>query len=130
MEDASDFSFESARACHAVVLTTMEQDKFSYFDVNELDRCRRNHAQRHYQPVSNSRQSTQNAKKSAQNSRNGSNNRQAKNAGNGAKFCVYYNDGYCKRLKSHNSGGTFYKNLCENCSGEHAAVNCPPQAKN
>ena len=27
LEDASDFSFENAKACHAVVLTTMEQDK-------------------------------------------------------------------------------------------------------
>ena len=29
MEDASDFTFEGACACHAVVLTTMEQDKCS-----------------------------------------------------------------------------------------------------
>ena len=36
MEDASDFSFESARACHAVVLTTMEQDKCQWSDTHQL----------------------------------------------------------------------------------------------
>ena len=29
LEDASDFSFENAKACHAVVLTGMEHDKLS-----------------------------------------------------------------------------------------------------
>ena len=72
----------------------------------------------------------ENLKKNSQVSRSTRNNRQAKNAGNGAKFCVYFNDGYCRRFKSHNSGGVFYKHACENCSGNHAAVNSPtPQAK-
>ena len=40
MEDASDFGFENARNCHAVVLTTMEADKLDWSNTNELDRIR------------------------------------------------------------------------------------------
>ena len=47
LQDAADFSFESAKACHAVVLTTMEFDRVSWSDTLELDRLRRQHAQRH-----------------------------------------------------------------------------------
>ena len=38
---------ESTKACHTVVLTDMEHDKLSW----ELDRCRRQHAQRHDAPA-------------------------------------------------------------------------------
>ena len=34
MEDASDFSWDSAKAYHAVVLTSMEADRLSWTDVN------------------------------------------------------------------------------------------------
>ena len=47
MEDAADFTFESAKVCHAVVLTTMEADKLDWFDTDGLDRIRRSKAQRH-----------------------------------------------------------------------------------
>ena len=52
LEDASDFSFEGAKACHAVVLTSMESDELSWQDKEELDRFRRQHAQRHPSPDS------------------------------------------------------------------------------
>ena len=51
LEDASDFSFESAKACHAVVLTDMERDKLTWEDTHEFDRYRRQHAQRHDAPM-------------------------------------------------------------------------------
>ena len=35
LQDASDFSFEEAEACHAMVLTTMEFDKLSWQDILE-----------------------------------------------------------------------------------------------
>ena len=50
LEDASDFNFESTKACHVVVLTNMEHDRFHWKDTDELDRCRRQHAQRHEVP--------------------------------------------------------------------------------
>ena len=50
MEDASDFSWESAKATHAVVLTNMEADRLQWSDTDKLDRIRRAHAQRHSIP--------------------------------------------------------------------------------
>ena len=47
MEDASDFSWDSAKACHAVVLTNMEADRLNWTDTDKIDRIRRAHAQRH-----------------------------------------------------------------------------------
>ena len=133
MEDASDFSFEGARACHAVVLTTMEQDKCSWTDTHELDRFRRNHAQRHYPAPQSNRHppASSNSRQNAPSRSTRANKAQSEQTNARAqKFCVYYNDGYCRKLKSHNSGGVFYKHLCENCSGEHAAVDCPDKVKN
>ena len=47
MEDASDFSWESAKASHAIVLTNMEADRLHWTDTDKLDQIRRAHAQRH-----------------------------------------------------------------------------------
>ena len=47
LQDTSDFSFDSAKACHAMVLTSMEFDKVSWQDMAELDRFRKQHAQMH-----------------------------------------------------------------------------------
>ena len=41
LEAASDFRFESAKACHAMVLSTMEQSKLNWSDTLELDRLHR-----------------------------------------------------------------------------------------
>ena len=59
LEDASDFLFANAKACHAVVLTTMEADKLEWKDTEQLDRLRRQHAQKHPSPAnSNTNQTT------------------------------------------------------------------------
>ena len=121
LEDASDFSFESAHACHAVVLRTMEQDNCSWLDTNQLDRFRRNHAQRH-SGQSQARPVRHNSKQR----KNGPKRGQGNSLGKGQKFCLYFNDGFCKVQKSHYSGGVFYKHACSSCSGDHAAVDCPP----
>ena len=47
MEDASDFSWDSAKACHAILLTNMEADRVSWVETDKVDRFRRGHAQRH-----------------------------------------------------------------------------------
>ena len=47
MEDASDFSWDSAKTCHAILLTNMEADKVSWVETDKVDRFRRAHAQRH-----------------------------------------------------------------------------------
>ena len=47
MEDASDFSWESAKVAHAIVVTNMEADRLGWTETEKLDRIRRAHAQRH-----------------------------------------------------------------------------------
>ena len=46
LEDAQDFSWDAARASHAVLLCKMEQgDVKNYTDVDKIDRIRRANAQ-------------------------------------------------------------------------------------
>ena len=47
IEDTSDFSWVSAKACHAVLLCKMETGKVSWSDTSRIDRIRRAHAQKH-----------------------------------------------------------------------------------
>ena len=47
MEDASDFSWDSSKACHTVALTNMEADSFNWTDTDKIDSIRCAHAKRH-----------------------------------------------------------------------------------
>ena len=48
LDDANDFSWSAAKACHAVHLCCMEQGEIKDFTQTEvIDRVRRAHAQRH-----------------------------------------------------------------------------------
>ena len=46
MEDANDFSWQSAKASHAVLLCRMEEGKVEWSETTKIDRIRRSHAQR------------------------------------------------------------------------------------
>ena len=112
LEDASDFSFEGAKACHAVVLTDMERDKLTWEDTHELDRYRRQHAQRHDAPMQKT-------------------NFQGKkqNQENFEKVipCKFFNDSKCSRQQTHLTKGTWFLHICSKCKGDHAARQCPPK---
>ena len=48
LDDATDFSWASAKACHVVFLCRMEQGEVqSWSQTDKIDRIRRAHAQRH-----------------------------------------------------------------------------------
>ena len=48
LEDANDFSWDAAKASHAILLCMMEQgDVKNYMQVEKIDRIRRDNAQRH-----------------------------------------------------------------------------------
>ena len=47
MEDASDFSWQSAKSSHAVLLCEMERGKVTWSDTTRIDRVRRAYAQKH-----------------------------------------------------------------------------------
>ena len=47
MEDASDFSWDSAKATHAILLTNMESDRVKWSKTEKIDWLHRAYAQRH-----------------------------------------------------------------------------------
>ena len=47
MEDATDFSWQGAKAAHAVLLCETERGSLQWEDLDRIDRIRRAHAQKH-----------------------------------------------------------------------------------
>ena len=112
LQDASDFSFDSAKACHAMVLTSMEFDKVSWQDTVELDRFRRQHAQRHVSPV-----------KPHLNHKGKSNQNQEKSD----MPCKFFNDSKCVNNETHFTKGVWYLHICSKCRGDRPAKKCRPK---
>ena len=65
MEDANDFSWQSAKASHAVLLCRMEEGKVNWSETTKIDRIRRAHAQRLPSQTSNSSSKSKFESKSA-----------------------------------------------------------------
>ena len=114
MEDANDFSWQSAKASHAVLLCRMEEGKVEWSETAKIDRIRRAHAQR-IPPQTNVSQ-------------------------NRSKFdtktavCRFYQRAMCQHQKDHETGGTFYKHVCANCFAmgkeyKHMAKDCRVSVK-
>ena len=122
LEDATDFSWSSAKASHAVLLCRMEQGEIgSWSDTEKIDRVRRAHAQRHV--------GTHNA--SARSDKSQSTGKSTP--------CVYYNKGTCVQKATHETKGVLYKHICASCwskDGKHFAHpqsecrKCQSQSKN
>ena len=114
LQDASDFSFDSAKACHAVVLTTMEHDKVSWQDTSELDRFRRQHAQVHTKPAQNAQISK---------------GKRPANMEKSDMPCKYFNEGFCSKHETHFTKGTWYYHICSKCKGDHSfsSRKCKPK---
>ena len=117
MEDAQDFSWASAKACHAVVLCRMEDGKLSWDDTQNLDRIRRAHAQ-----------------KVIGNSNHGATGGKFGTAKDTGLICKFFQIGSCNHNRDHISGGRKYRHVCSNCHGSHPAKDCKntkeKQAKN
>ena len=111
MEDASDFSWDSAKACHAILLTNMEADRISWNETEKIDRIRRAHAQRHVTATGTS--ATRSFTKKSKNI-------QSKSGLN----CKYFQEGTCRYPSHHRSAGQFYRHVCETCDGLHMTKNC------
>ena len=107
MEDASDFSFDSAKACHAVLLTSMEADRCSWLDSDKLERCRRAHAQRHIVIDSNAQGKSKNSKP-----------------------CQYFENNTCFQQSSHWTKGVYYRHACQKCGANHHVSKCIQKTKN
>ena len=111
MEDASDFSWGSAKACHAILLTNMEADRVSWVETDKVDRFRRAHAQRHATGVQTS------ATRSVSKKPNTTYNK-------GSMICKYFQEGTCRFPTHHKTAGQFYRHVCENCNGTHTIKIC------
>ena len=114
MEDANDFSWQSAKASHAVLLCRMEEGKVEWSETTKIDRIRRAHAQR-LPPQNNI---THTKFKS-----------EPKTA-----VCRFYQRAMCQHQKDHETGGTFYKHVCATCftmgkEYKHMAKDCRVSVK-
>ena len=110
MEDASDFSWEAAKASHAILLTNMEGDRIKWGDTDKIDRIRRAHAQRHVNPQSSAPRPF-NKKPKVVSNKNG-------------LICKFFQEGTCKFPNSHRSAGQYYRHVCEFCEGPHVSKSC------
>ena len=119
LDDSNDFSWQAAKASHAVLLCRMEQGEVTgWSDTEKIDRIRRANAQRHVVPtqVSNSSQKFR---------KNQSGQKASK-----SMPCVYYNDNSCNFQKHHETKGVFYRHICSTCFAQdgkvsvHTALDC------
>ena len=118
MEDANDFSWDAARASHAVLLCRMEQGEVkNYTETEKLDRIRRANAQRH---VANTSEEVSNFQKKTKNK---------------VLTCSFYNQGTCIHQKSHDTKGVTYRHICAHCFQQfgktypHSEQNCRSKTK-
>ena len=111
MEDATDFSWQGAKAAHAVLLCEMERGSLQWEDLDRIDRIRRAHAQTHVS------------------SRSG----WAKPLDHSSRkpwYCKNYQFGTCVHSRDHESNGKIHKHVCSFClSGGrqvgHPEKECP-----
>ena len=105
MEDAQDFSWVSAKACHAVVLCRMEEGKMVWSDTEKLDRVRRSYAQKVVSGQGNGTGASGSSK-------------------NKVLTCKFYQNSSCTQSRDHTTGGRKYKHVCSSCSGSHPLKEC------
>ena len=113
LDDATDFSWASAKASHGVILCRIEQGEIAGWDQTEkIDRVRTAHAQRHLVGQG----ATQKA--------------QDKGSNGGRVFpCVYYNKGACLQKQTHENKGVTYRRICSHCWNKEGKLFSHPQVE-
>ena len=126
LDDSNDFSWQAAKASHAVLLCRMEQGEIaSWAETEKIDKIRRANAQRHTSgPLPNN--GGQKFKKQGQTYQ-----KSAK-----SMPCVYFNDNSSTFTKHHETKGVFYRHICSYCFAQdgnvriHSANDCKKSVKN
>ena len=113
MEDANDFSWQSTKASHAVLICRMEEGKVDWSDTVKIDRISRAHAQR--APPQNLISSS-------------------KKSESKTMPCRFYQRGTCQKDRDHETGQIFYKHVCATCflmgkEYRHMAKDCRVSSK-
>ena len=113
LNDATDFSWSSAKASHVVLLCCMEQgEKAGWVDIKKIDRVSRAYVERH----SVGQNSTQRL--------------QDKGLNSGKSFpCVYFIEGVCLQRQTHENKGVIYKHICSHCWNKEAKAFQPLQVE-
>ena len=113
MEDATDFSWQGAKAAHAVLLCKMEHGSLTWENGERIDRIRRAHAQKHVP------------------------SRQTWGRSDTKKpwFCKNFQTNSCSFQKDHESNGRLQRHICAFCLTQgkqlgHAEKNCHNKTKN
>ena len=115
-EEATDFSWQGAKAAHAVLMCEMERGSVRWEDTDHLDRIRRAHAQKHI--PTNKQDWARGDKK--------------------PWFCKNYQMNVCAHKKDHQVNGRLHRHICAFCLANgkqlnHSEKNCLAknyQAKN
>ena len=107
-EDVTDFSWQGAKAAHAVLLCEFERGTLNWGDTARIDRIRRAHAQKH---VTTARTWGRNEKNSK------------------PWYCKQFQTGTCTFSKDHEVNGKTHKHICSFCIGQgrflgHAEKDC------
>ena len=114
LDDATDFSWASAKASHATLLCRMEQGKITgdWQEIEKIDRVRRAHAQRHVVGQ-------------------GSSHRAQDKGSNGSRVfpCVYFNKGACLQKQAHENKGVTYRHICSHCWNKEGKLFSHPQVE-
>ena len=105
MSDATDFSWQNAKAAHAVLLCDMERGAVSWQETSKIDRVRRAHAQKHSQ---NSKPWTRNFDS---------------NGGKKPWFCKAFQTGVCTSSRDHESNGKWQRHICATCLDKGKVLN-------
>ena len=112
LDDATDFSWSSTKAGHAVILCRMEQGEIkSLLDTDKIKRVRRAHAQRHNTAQNNFQRG------------------QEKHSTAKTTTCIYYNKCVCSQKQTHESKGVLYKHVCASCWSKYGKAYPHPQTE-
>ena len=96
MEDATDFSWQSAKAAHAVLLCEMERGSLQWEDMDRIDQIRRAHAQKHV-------------------ASRGTWAKPSDHSGRKPWFCKSFQTGVCTHTRDHESNGKLQRHICAHC---------------
>ena len=106
MEDATDFSWQSAKAAHAVLLCEMERGSLQWEDMDRIDRIRRAHAQKHV-------------------AGRGGWAKPSDLSGRKPWFCKSFQTGVCSHTGDHENNGKLQRHICAHCLKGGRQLNHP-----
>ena len=106
MEDATDFSWQGAKAAHAVLLCEIEQCSLQWEDLDRIDHIRRAYAQKHVSVRSGW-------------------GKPWYHSGRKPWHCKNYQTGNCSHSRNHEFNGKIQKHISSNCLAEGRQVGHP-----